>query len=917
MKRKKKASLKNRIFNLIGIVIIIMLSFNILVVVAMRQMVEDNIRIQNEELLRMVTDQIQDTVTTPVGFLGNIRYLISDQYPVESKVVTDYLEIINNSYSYLSEIYIVNQEGHVINAAPYDNTIIGNSIIFEPYYRKGNIGDNYWSEVYISQSTGMPTISFSITEADYMIIANFNLSQLPITLNKGSFDQIRHIFVLDQWGSYIVADDYEKVEARYRYEHFDKLGLKALGTKEGINDQYNVGFKKIEGLNWYILFEFDNVKSYRNLNGFTIILFGFWGLTAIAVYLFLRRYFSDVNSELGILQERAFSFLHSAMNPQEKNNDDYVDMKFLELRNLNDNFDTMMKIILERQTEILTINTNLENMVNERTKDLEEINAQLEEEIQEKECAEEEVRSINESLDHQVKVRTEELELLNGALQQSVQMAEQANEAKSRFLSIMSHEMRTPLNGILGFLQILRTTKLDMEQEEITSLIDGSSKTLLELINDILEVEKYSVGKMIFDEEVVNLWDTLEEEVKKYQFLIKNKGLDFEIENSDNLKVDVEVDRMKLQQLVGNLLSNAFKFTSQGRIKVRFIGEVENNKIGLHMAISDTGIGIKEEDRQYLFSPYTQADGKIAKVFGGTGLGLTICKEIVSHYDGEIYVESIFGEGSTFFVDLNLQKADRVMEHENPNNVNSMEGTTGANQYKNILVVEDNLTNQKLMRMYLQKLKMDYTIADNGLEAVEILRDRAFDLVLMDCQMPIMDGFEATRRIRKELGSSVKIIAMTAYTSKEDQERCMEAGMDEYLAKPIDLDKLAEIMGFPLKLQNMKKVAEPLDYNGRIDREAKLLMNKLPFDYDTCVELVETYVHQMKLGLREIDRIMEQEDSTKLGKKIHELKGASGAARQEILMRRFERMEQLLINKQPEGITAILQEIKSDQLFKV
>lgn len=919
MKIKNKVSLQNRIFNLIGIVIAIILAFCIIITVTMRQMAQNNIRIQNEAMLHIVTDQIEDTIQTPVELIRNIKDLITDQYPLDGEVLTDYLGTIRKSYSYLSEIHIIDKEGRIINTAPFDSSLIGNSVIFEPYYKVGQIGDDHWSEVYISSNSGAPTISLTITEADYMIVADFNLSELPITLNGGLFDKIQHISVLDQWGTYIVADDYGKVEARFRYEFFDALHLNDPVTGEGINERYNVGYKKIEGLNWYIILEFDNGKSYQNLNGFMLLIFLLWSLMGFTAYLFLRRYFKDVKRELHMLQERAISFLHRATNPDSAVSEEPVELKFLELSHLYDDFSIMMNMILERQTEILTINSNLERLVSERTRNLEEINAQLEEEIQEREKAEEEVRSINESLDQQVKNRTQELEFLNGALQRSVQVAEQANEAKSRFLSIMSHEMRTPLNGILGFLQILASTTLDMEQEEIVSFINGSSKTLLELINDILEVEKYSAGKMIFDEEVINLKNTFEESFKQYQVLIRNKGLEFAVESTEELDIEVKADPMKLKQLIGNLLNNALKFTSEGRIQVRFKGITEDNRINLQIAVSDTGIGIKEEVRQYLFTPYTQADSKIALEFGGTGLGLAICKEIVSYYGGEIYFDSKYGEGTTFYVKLLLAKATVTVGKTEEISTYSRTGTDTDSIYKSILVAEDNAINQRLISIYLQKLNIEFMIANNGQEALELLHRKEFDLVLMDCQMPVMDGFEAARRIREEFGYSLKIIAMTAYTSQEDQERCKKSGMDEYLSKPIDLLKLANMIGVSDLPQDVKQLLDPVptDLKGKIDKEARLLMQKLPFDYDVCYELIETYIRQMQAGFQEFDRCIEQKDYVKLGRKVHELKGASGAARQDIIMKRLEKVEQLIAKNQSADIIACLDKIKEEPLFKI
>ena len=386
--------------------------------------------------------------------------------------------------------------------------------------------------------------------------------------------------------------------------------------------------------------------------------------------------------------------------------------------------------------------------------------------------------------------------------EKATRIAEEAMKAKQQFLSNMSHEIRTPMNAIIGFTKVVLKTDLSEKQKEYISAIKVSGDNLIVLINDILDLAKVDAGKMTFEKSPFSLKNSVAAMLQLFETKIQEKNLVFVKEYDNSLPEMVIGDSVRLNQIILNLLSNAIKFTTTGKISVsvRLLNE-DNDQVSIEFSVSDTGIGIQESDVENIFENFQQATSSTAKLYGGSGLGLAIFKQLVEAQGGSISLKSKIGEGSTFIFRLNFQKTNIKAELD--------EETLEINpEIKNIkvLVVKYMALNQLLMKTLLDDFGFERDIASNGKIAIEKMKTKSYDIILMDLQMPEMNGFEATDYIRNTLKSKVPIIALTADVTTVDVEKCKAIGMNDYIAKPIDEKLLyTKIVSLVLKSEPKQK----------------------------------------------------------------------------------------------------------------
>ncbi len=454
----------------------------------------------------------------------------------------------------------------------------------------------------------------------------------------------------------------------------------------------------------------------------------------------------------------------------------------------------------------------------------------------------------------------------------ATRIAIDAVKAKQQFLSNMSHEIRTPMNAIIGFTKVVLKTELTAKQKEYLTAIKMSGDALIVLINDILDLAKVDAGKMTFEQTPFKMASSISAMLHLFETKIQEKNLKLVKEYDRKIPEVLVGDPVRLHQIILNLVSNAVKFTTTGKItvSVNLISENED-EVSIQFAVSDTGIGIPENRLEKIFENFQQASSGTSRLYGGTGLGLAIVKQLVESQGGSISVKSKIDEGSTFSFILNFQKTKAEAEA-------ALEIAQPDTEIKNIkvLVVEDIALNQLLMKTLLDDFGFERDIASNGKIAIEKLQTKTYDIILMDLQMPEMNGFEATEYIRNVLHSKIPIIALTADVTTVDLAKCKAVGMNDYIAKPVDERLLYQkIVGLVKKPEFVKSIASPGLHNGQAKRlkciDLNYLNHRTKSDPILMMEMISVYLIQTPPLVSAMKQSFQDKDWDSLHAAVHKM----------------------------------------------
>jgi CheY-like chemotaxis protein/HPt (histidine-containing phosphotransfer) domain-containing protein len=527
-------------------------------------------------------------------------------------------------------------------------------------------------------------------------------------------------------------------------------------------------------------------------------------------------------------------------------------------------------------------------------------------------------------------------------LKQSREEALEAARIKSQFLANMSHEIRTPMNAVLGMTELLLKTPINEQQLDFLQTLKSSGEDLLMIINDILDFSKLEAGEMRLEKKEFGLKNVIEQIFNLLGPQVANKKIQLSYEISSDTPTFLIGDASRLRQILLNLLGNGIKFTDQGKVYLKIslknIRHENESLATLHFMIQDTGIGIDSQNQKKLFQSFSQIDNSSTRQYGGTGLGLAICKQLVQLMEGQIGVDSVINQGSSFWFTATFKLSTNEMIEEEvlarlP--IANIEEKAPDFHYDKLLIVEDTLINQKVLLNQLQLLGYQADCVRNGQEALEILADLDYDLIFMDCQMPILDGYKTTETLReweaKDSNSQPyhrTIIGLTAYAMQGDREKCLASGMDDYLSKPVSIENLALILNKWLNNSRQKSLnltLQDLANNSSISSSNTTTLELDLWDVQRFYEVIggdrefgesimTMFLEDVEIYLREMKTYFQDQDSKNLASKAHQIKGSASNLGLIKLAELAHQLEKKGSAENLDGVELILKQL--DQVFR-
>ena len=476
---------------------------------------------------------------------------------------------------------------------------------------------------------------------------------------------------------------------------------------------------------------------------------------------------------------------------------------------------------------------------------------------------------------------------LDNQLLKAIELAENAVKTKDNFLANMSHEIRTPMNAMIGFTNLLLQSNPTSEQREYIGNVKEAGDNLMVIINDILDLSKIESGKLTIDKYPFDLEKTIKHVYNLLKVKADEKQLHFKLELDKNIPKFIKGDKGRINQIIMNLAGNAIKFTQKGEVKIStHLIEKTNKKATLKFAISDTGIGISEDKINTIFNRFSQGEENTSRRFGGTGLGLNICKQLVELQEGELFVKSTLGKGSEFYFNLTFDIQEESIKSSQEKNIDV------PNEQKNtnlkVLLCEDNLMNQRLTEIVVKNFGFEIDITENGEEGIKLLKTNPYDVILMDLQMPILDGYQATKFIRQEMKSNIPIIAMTAHSMVSEEEKCLELGMNGYVPKPFTKENLFNKINEVVRNQSTRIVSEnEIEQINRRKIDLSYLQELSQGSKQFEKEMIELFIKQVPADLDLLENALTQNNYKNIQGFAHKIKSSLSIMMLEELREKF------------------------------